>query len=430
MAELHHKKSRNTAIPSFILILSLVIAALAPLHPAAGAPSRNAGTSGLRSDFDIGSQWRMNSIARMMAGLPPLQPAHYELAQTDVWKAHSTAMQAAWQKVSAGRVAAMTSWRDAAISPTCPVGKTLIYPFSGPDFFNAWWLFPDCETFVMFGLEHLGDAPAIESMNKRQFARLLADVRAATSDFIDRNYFITENMARQLHTAQLRGVVPLVMISMANSGLDILRIVPLKLPPEVAAQGTKAVSPRSGRSLRPQLRGVSIEFRTPGSSVVRRMQYFSADVTDEGLTRYPELLTYLRSFGAATTFIKSASYLLHAKEFAQIRDTLLDISGFLVQDDSGLPYSLLAARGWQMRLHGRYDVPIPPFERAYQASLATAYSEQRPEALPFTFGYQYHDSRDERSNVMVGRGPSREGLAGANEGGKGVSLRTSGRLGR
>jgi hypothetical protein len=430
MADLQDKKSRNKALQEVLFILSIVMAALLPLEAALGAPSRNAGASGLRSDFDIGSQWRMNSIARMMAGLPPLQPAHYELAQTEVWKAHSMAMQAAWQKVSTGRVAAMTAWRDAAISPTCPVGKTLIYPFSGPDFFNAWWLFPDCETFVMFGLEHLGEAPAIESMNKRQFARLLVDVRAATSDFIDRNYFITENMARQLHTAQLRGVVPLVMISMANSGLDILRIVPLKLSADAAAASGKPAPPRSGRSLRPQLRGVSIEFRTPGSSVVRRMQYFSADVTDEGLARYPELLTYLRSFGPATTFIKSASYLLHAKEFGQIRDTLLDISGFLVQDDSGLPYSLLAARGWQMRLHGRYDVPIPPFERAYQTALATAYSEQRPDALPFTFGYQYHDSRDERSNVMVGRGPARDGQAGASERGRGVSLRTSGRLGR
>jgi len=341
-------------------------------------------------------------------------------------------LQASWQKLSTGRVAAMTAWRDAAVSPTCLVGKTLLYPFSGPDFFNAWWLFPDCETFVLFGLEHLGEPPNIEAMNHRQFTRLLADVRAATGDFIDRNYFITENMARQLHTAQLRGVVPLVMISMAISGLDILRVVPLKLKPEdFAMAGGKPVGPRSkGRSLRPQLRGVGIEFRAPGSPVVRRMQYFSADVTDEGLTRYPELLAYMRSFGPTTTFLKLASYLLHNREFSQVRDTLLEVSGFVVQDDSGLPYDLLAARGWQVRLHGRYDVPIPPFQRAFQTALATAYSEQRPDVLPFTFGYQYHDARDERSNVMVARGPAREVARGAVDGSKGVALRTSGRLGR
>jgi hypothetical protein len=423
-----HNKSRKTALSKFIPV-SLILAILALLQPHAALAAIET-SSQLRADAGLGAQWRMNSIARMMAGLPPVYPAHFELAETAVWKAHSAAMQASWQKLNAGRVAAMTAWRDASISPTCPSGETLLYPFSGPDFFNAWWLFPDCETFVMFGLEHLGDAPNIEKMNKRQFPRLLADVRAATGDFIDRNYFITENMARQLHTAQLRGVVPLVMISMAISGLDILRIVPLKLPRESTAAAAGRPARAAGRSLRPQLRGVSIEFRAPNSTLVRRMQYFSADVTDEGLTRYPELLAYMRSLGPTTTFVKSASYLMHNREFTQIRDTLLDVSGFLVQDDSGLPYSFLAARGWQMRMHGRYDVPIPPFERAFQAALASAYSEQRPEVLPFTFGYQYHDARDERSNVMVGRGPAREAQQAGNDAAKGVALRSSARLGR
>ena len=434
----HNNKSRPTAPWNVLVgVVSVFLATLSMLALPQQTMAASRVSSQLRSDFDLGAQWRVNSIARMMAGLPPLHPAHFELAESDVWKTHATAMRAAWQKLSASRVAAMATWRDTAISASCPVGKTLLYPFSGPDFFNAWWLFPDCETFVMFGLEHLGDPPKLEAMNKRQFTRLLNDVRAASSDFIDRNYFITENMARQLHTAQLRGVVPLVMISMAISGLDILRVVPLKLarePVRAAAAGTPAGKPAvvkpMGRSLRPQLRGVSIEFRVPGSPVVRRMQYFSADVTDEGLTRYPELLAYMRSFGPTTTFLKSASYLLHNREFTQIRDTLLDVSGFLVQDDSGLPYSALAARGWKMRLHGRYDVPIPPFERAFQSALASAYSEQRPDVLPFTFGYQYHDYRDERSNVMVGRSPVREGQQGVVAGGKGSVLRTLGRLGR
>ena len=59
-----------------------------------------------------------------------------------------------------------------------------------------------------------------------------------------------------------------------------------------------------------------------------------------------------------------------------------------------------------------------------------AQGEQRPEVLPFTFGYQYHDARDERSNVMVGRGPAREAQQAGNDAAKGVALRSSARLGR
>ena len=58
-----------------------------------------------------------------------------------------------------------------ALPPGCPVGKTLLYPFAGPDFFNAWWMFPECETFVLFGLEHIGEVPNVEGMNPRQQER-------------------------------------------------------------------------------------------------------------------------------------------------------------------------------------------------------------------------------------------------------------------
>ena len=347
----------------------------------------------LRADFDLGAQWRVNSTARLMAGLPPMHPAHMQFAQTDAWKEHAAAMQSSWRKVAEGRVAAMTSWRDAAITPNCPVNKTLLYPFSGPDFFNAWWLFPECDTFVMFGLEHIGDVPDIEAMNERQIRNLISDVRTATTDLFDRNYFITENMARQLRTANLNGVVPMIMISMALSGVDILRLRPLDIASAPRGASTE-------RTLR-HLKGVTIEFRAAGRSEIKRLYYFTVDATDSGLARYPEFIEFIRNLGPTTTFIKSASYLLHGRKFSRLRAALLDVSAYLVQDDSGLPYALLAKRGWEVHLHGRYDVPIPPFERAYQKALYRAYSEQRPEPLPFTFGYQFHDYRDERSNVMV-----------------------------
>ena len=338
-------------------------------------------------------------------------------------KEHAAAMQAAWGKVMDGRVAAMRAWRDAEISATCPVNKILLYPFSGPDFFNAWWLFPDCDTFVMFGLEHIGEVPDVEAMNDRQLKGMIADVRTATGDLFDRNYFITENMARQLRTSNLRGVVPLVMISMALAGVDILRLRPLNI-----VTGPRPAS--AGRSLR-QLKGVTIEFRAPGGTGIKRLHYFSVDATDRGLSRYPEFVEFMRKLGPTTTFIKSASYLLHGREFSQIRSALLETSGFLVQDDSGLPYEMLASRGWQVRLHGKYDVPIPPFQRAFQSALSRAYSEQKPEPLPFTFGYQFHDYRDERSNVMVGLGPSPEKRAAIEESlGKRVAMRAMSRITR
>lgn len=350
----------------------------------------------LRADFGLGAQWTVNSTARLMSGLPPTLQAHEVLAQTEAWQAHSASMQEAWSRLRDGRVAAMTAWRDTALSPACPAGKTLLYPFSGPDFFNAYWLFPGCETFVMFGLEHPGDVPDIEGMSERQLQRLIKDVRAATADLFKRNYFITEKMARQLHTAHLRGVVPLAMISMTLSGLEVLRVVPNDI-----ARTRRPQAVNGERPLR-QLQGVTIEFRAADSPRVRRMHYFSLDATDKGLAHYPEFLEYLRALGPTTTFIKSASYLLHGDYFKAMGRTLLEVTDFLVQDDSGLPYATLA-RDWDLQLYGRYGIPIRPFRSAFQADLDRAWKAQQPAPLPFTFGYQYHDLRDERSHVIVAR---------------------------
>ena len=153
---------------------------------------------GLRSDGDLGAQWRVNSTARLLAGLAPWHPAHLDFAKTDAWKEHSSAMQGAWGQLTANRIKPMASWREATIQSPCPAGKTLLYPFSGPDFFNAYWLFPDCDSYVMFGLEHIGELPTIENMNEKQVAKLVADVRTATSDLFDRNYFITDHQESML----------------------------------------------------------------------------------------------------------------------------------------------------------------------------------------------------------------------------------------
>jgi hypothetical protein len=376
------------------------------------AASNPAVSQALRADQDLGAQWRVNSTARLMAGLAPWHPAHLEFAKTEAWKEHSTAMQTAWSQTVANRVKPMVAWRDKTISPTCPVGKTVLYPFSGPDFFNANWLFPDCDTFIMFGLEHPGELPNIEAMNERQIARLMTDVRAATSDLFDRNYFITENMARHLRTQQVRGVVPLLAIELAISGMDILRIVPYEIPGTFAtptAVADAAVSsgdgsPDAGSKQRPlrQLKAVAIEFRSGDSPRLKRLIYFSVDATDNGLAKYPQFVAFLRSLGPTTTLLKSASYLLHSNNFRLIRKTVLDVSGYLVQDDSGVPYGTLASSGWDVRLHGTYAVPIPPFQGAFQPALATAYKAKHPDPLPFTFGYNFRDQRDERSHMIIG----------------------------
>ena len=388
-----------------VVLFSLSMAMLAMTENSLAAAAIPTSPPGLRISTDFGGTVRVNSTARLLSGLPPSYPGHFGIAEFQYWKDHSVGMRSAWTQVSSVRVTAMSAWRDNTINSTCPAGKTLLYPFSGPDFFNAYWLFPDCENYVLFGLEHIGEVPEVENITERDLGRLLADVRTAVSDLMDRNYFITENMSRQLRTAQLRGVIPLLIIPMALSEVEILRIVPHELPRQLRNRGTTATKniERPAKTPMRQLNGITIEFRKPGKSMVQRLHYFTLDATDEGLQHYPEFVTFLQSLAPTNTFLKAASYLLHGREFRRLRSTLLEVSDFLLQDDTGLPFYALQPKRWNVRLYGRYETPIPPFERAFQPSLDKAYKAARPEPLPFEFGYSFSDKRDNRSNVLIGR---------------------------
>lgn len=375
---------REIAMPRITEFRSLLAALVFGACSMAGAETRPAGDSDIHA--------KINSSARLMAGV---QGSDSRFARTGAWKEHSQFMRASWERLNGRQVAAMNAWRDEQLGRACPAGRTLMYPFSGPDFLNAHWLFPGCDTIVMFGLEHIGEVPDVDTLNERALVQLTADVRKAMANFIDRNYFITDSMAKQLRTSHLQGVVPIFMLSMALSGMDILSVAPLELAPM-----SRGVTPAEGQPMR-QLKGVTIEFLAPGATSPQRLNYFSVDAADKGLAHYPEFLAYVRKLAPTTTFIKSASYLLQGSEFREMRSALLEISSFVVQDDSGLPYALLQNQGWKVHLHGRYDRPIPPFGGSFQVALNRAYKAQDPAPLPFTFGYQYHDFRDSRSNLIV-----------------------------
>lgn len=365
---------------------------------------------------DRHSSARIDSIARLLAGLPPTLPEHESLVQTPAWKEHSDAIQASWAKVRDGQRVALKAWRDAEIPQGCPVGQTALYPFSGPDFLNVHWLFADCTNVIMFGLEGIGDVPNVEAMQEKEFANLLVNVRGFMFNLFVRNYFVTDTMLKNIRKDRLRGVIPVFMVTMALSGVEVTRVTPLVPPVPLTKSALTAPGQADGlpkeRVRKRKLRGVLIEFRRPGSTQIQNLKYFSLDATDAAMADYPEFLDYLRALAPTTTLIKSASYLLHGHEFSRLRDVILDTSVFLVQDDTGLPYARLRKRGWEIAVYGTYEVPIPPFQGAYQKGLAAAYEKQKPTPLPFRFGYQLISKRENRSNLMVARLPSRQ--AGSN----------------
>ncbi|MSP36900.1 MAG: hypothetical protein EXR70_00235 [Deltaproteobacteria bacterium] len=356
----------------------------------AGRDSQAAGTE--PQEFNR----RATATAQLLAGIMPNppEPAFNRFTELDAWKEHQKWMTSQWALVR-GRLNTMETWRDHEVKVTGAAKKTMLYPFSGPDFINAYALFPDHARYVFFSLERPGALPDMESVTTVQFIKLLTDVRGAFRDIFERNYFITSYMTKQLTTPWVRGTVPVMATMMALMNRRIVRIEPIDLFPEL----NRAYDTPDAKRPRLLLRGVRVDFANPAAAGIQQLYYFSLDATDKALDYYPEFLNWVGQYKPATALIKSASYLLHDGQFAKTRATILESADLVVQDDTGIPYRFLNQAPWHVKLFGRYSKPIRPMEYAYQKDLESAFKAAPDQAdLPFPFGYHW---RSKQSALML-----------------------------
>jgi hypothetical protein len=345
-----------------------------------------------------------DTVARILAGLPP-PPGHPlvdRLVATPEWQAHRAWAQASWAEVNP-RLEAMRRWRDAELGRPQAAPRTLVYPFSGPDFLNAVTLFPGHARAVFFSLERPGRLPELERIDPAGFGRLLADVRNALTDLLERNYFITDYMTRQLTTPYVKGTVPVMAVMMVLTGHRITSIEPLDVFPHLTREYAAPADTRStGGRPRIPMRSVRIAY-AGGDGLPKSLDYHSLDATDRALRWYPDFPALLAGTRPATVFLKSASYLLHDRQFARVREALLEAADVVVQDDTGVPYRHLVREGWAVSLYGVYTPPIAPMGYAAQPDLEAAYRAAAPvPPVDFPFGYS---GRLGRSALLVARRP-------------------------
>jgi hypothetical protein len=340
---------------------------------------------------------RATATAQILAGIVPApgDPAIDRLVETDVFAEHQKWTTDQWNRVKE-RIGAMENWRKGEVKVFGRARKTMLYPFSGPDFLNAYTLFPAHHRYIFFSLERPGGLPDLESVTPVQFGKLLEDVRSAFRDIFQRNYFITDYMSKQLATPWIRGTVPVIATMMALMDRRIVRIEPIDLFPAL----THAYDMPDAKRPRRMMRAVRIEFTAADGGAPQWLYYISVDATDRELEFYPGFLDWIKRHGRVSVLLKSASYLLHDQQFTKTRDMILSTADYVIQDDTGLPYRYLNHLPWHVKLYGRYTKPIKALRYGYQADLESAYESDRalPE-LPFSFGYHW---RGKKSGILVG----------------------------
>jgi hypothetical protein len=307
-----------------------------------------------------------DETARFLAGLPvdgALAPA----MELPAWQQHAREMDQAWAKKQSQQIVPIRNWMWMHAEPYIRSTDTMYYMFGGPDFLYANIFFPYASTYILAGLEPVGQVPDLTQMPPEQLAAELATMRGSMSTILRFQYFITKDMREDLGRGHVAGTLPILYVFLARLGYAVLEVAPMKSPAE----------------------GVRITFKDPAREQTQTLYYFKTDLSGGGNSAF---LKWCAGRGPGLSLLKAASYLMHTEGFNGVRNFLLQNSKVIVQDDSGIPLRAFPKR-WVVSNYGRYVPHGEMFGKYHQPDLAAIYQSNPPSELGFAFGYHWQAER-------------------------------------
>lgn len=340
----------------------------------------------VEAPIDRSQAAKYTNIAKLLAGMSldsnsPLAKSE----QTAAGKGHQNFFQKAWNKLEERQLSKVKKWSSTELTSVNQSAKTVFYPFSGPDFLYAAEFFPQAENYILAGLEPVGSIPELEQMSDGKLAKKLSEVQRSLDAILNLSFFRTKSMEVDLSQ---QGVIPVLFVFLARTNHEILEVQHIGID---KSANIKVLKPEekdtAGKGLVP---GIRIKFVNAGETKARTLYYFSTDLSDSGLKKTPEFKQFVQQFSSPVTYLKAASYLMHADSFADIRQLILTHSSHLLQDDSGIPLKHFKSSNWDLKFYGRYTKPIDLFSNQYQADLRKVYQNDKTiKPLDFGIGYRY-----------------------------------------
>jgi len=339
----------------------------------------------------------LDNTARFLAGLPQLHKNALSALETDkYWIDFRTQMDANWKKMYETRLVKMAAWEKDVFSKSVNDSLKLLYPFSGPDFLHASFLYPRTKEYVMAALEPIREIPDLEKLSEKNRDRFLDSLGNSLRDIFLKSYFITKHMQKEL--GQIKGVLPLFYFFMERSGYELMQQKFINI--DSAGNEVEVDIKKINQYKTP---GVKFTLRNMETKKLKTVYYFSASISNEGINERPGFVKFVKARAPFNTFIKSASYLFHRDPFfTKMREIVLSNAASIFQDDTGVPYRFFRNKPeWKQQFFGDYIMPIGDFETGlFQKPLDSAFKASA-QPLPFSLGY--HWSTNKQNYMLVGR---------------------------
>jgi hypothetical protein len=323
-----------------------------------------------------------NNLSRFIAGLSVQGNTFDEFTKTKEWAKYQKESNISWAKFDSFALK-VTSWKAKELPKELDTIKTLFYPFSGPDYLYANMFFPNAEKIILIGLESPGSIPVFDASVKDSLKAVFNLYNRAIEDVMNLSFFRTNDMKNELANKTINGTAPIIMLFLARSGKEVLSVTPMELNNEGKFYEVKN---------KKNYTAVEIKFKNTTDTITRTIYYLSTNLADPSLSKNKPFIAFLNNIdNNCVSFVKSATYLMHKSYFSIIRNTVINKSAYLIQDDSGIAYKFFDKKKWDITLYGVYNKPIKLFEEFYEADLFEAY-KSIDKKLPFRFGYNSKSS--------------------------------------
>jgi hypothetical protein len=315
----------------------------------------------------------LDETARFLAGLPvegPLAP----LTQMPQWQEHARAMDEAWARKDAQQIQPIRDWMDTHAQEFFRSNDQVFYMFAGPDFLYADTFFPNANSFILAGLEPIGEVTDLTKFPPDAVVGNLSVLRASLSTILRVQYFITKDMRAELGKNGVSGTLPLLYVFLARMNQTVLGVERLTTPAE----------------------GVKITFRDALGRQTdnQTLYYFKTDLS-AGNSAF---LRWCAARGKGMSLIKAASFLMHGEGFSGVKNFLLQNSKVIIQDDSGIPLRDFP-KHWSIHVYGNYVPHRTDFAKYTQPDLLAFLTKNPPGPLGFAFGY--HWQKEEGALIMA-----------------------------
>lgn len=337
---------------------------------------------------------KYNDIAKILGGIAVDEKSEYfEITGYPQWKNYSVRADTNWAKYYRKTLDKIPVWSEKEIPDVKT--KTLFYPFSGPDFLHMISFFPNADKYIMFGLEPAGSIPDPKKVKKDSLTSYFNLLNRAIEDAVSLSFFKTIDMTKELNNNKVDGTIPILMLFMARTKTNIIDIKPVDIDAAGDVKELKEFKHLPGKERFNT--GTEITFVRQGKTKKQVVYFFSADISDGGLAKDANCTKFFEKLDTGvTTYVKSASYLMHKSYFSVIRNTVLNKSRTVLQDDSGISYKFFDKTKWKIQLYGNYVKPINLFENMLEEDLRDAYAkESKPLNIKVGYG--------KRSSMLLAR---------------------------